>query len=386
MRAVRTAALSGVVGAVAGLTSSAFLVSLSWAAGVRDAHPSYIFFLPLAGLAAGLLATRAGRGVPAATSAVLERTEDPQGSVAPRLAVVTFLGSVISHLGGASIGREGAAVQIAASAVDAPAARLGLGARDRMTLASAAVAGGFGSVLGVPVAGAVFALESRRVRDGRVAVLVPALVASIAGHRVVGLVGVEHTVFPSAGRPGPGLGVLGASVLIGVASGVSARLFRRGVAAVRAVLARFVAAEHLRPLAGGCVAAVLVVAFSWREHSGLSVPLASAAFEGGTAGNFVAKLGLTALAAGSGFIGGEFTPVFVSGALLGATTGQFVHVAVPLAAMTGSVALLAAVTGTPLTMLVVGLELFGAGSMLPFALAVAAAAATGGRGGTYRRA
>jgi H+/Cl- antiporter ClcA len=58
----------------------------------------------------------------------------------------------------------------------------------------AALGGGFGAVFGVPLAGAVFALEVQSVGRVRYEALVPALTASIVGDLMVGALGHDHAV------------------------------------------------------------------------------------------------------------------------------------------------------------------------------------------------
>jgi H+/Cl- antiporter ClcA len=72
-------------------------------------------------------------------------------------------------------------------------------AADRRMLLIAAIAGGFGSVFGVPVAGCVFALEVQAVGRMRYDAIVPALSASIVGDLIVRVVGVHHTAVPHLG-------------------------------------------------------------------------------------------------------------------------------------------------------------------------------------------
>ena len=92
---------------------------------------------------------------------------------------------------------------------------------------------------------------------------------------------------------------------------------------------------------------------------------------------------LTAISIGSGFVGGEVIPLFVVGALAGASFAHIIGANVALFAIIGSVAVLAGAANTPLACTFLGLELFGGNSIMLFALVCAAAYATSGHTGIY---
>ena len=77
----------------------------------------------------------------------------------------------------------------------------------------------------------------------------------------------------------------------------------------------------------------------------------------------------TSLTLGSGFQGGEVTPLFVMGATLGATLGRVLDAPIPLLAAICFVAVFAGAANTPLACTVMALELFGAANVVFFAIA-----------------
>jgi H+/Cl- antiporter ClcA len=130
------------------------------------------------------------------------------------------------------------------------------------------------------------------------------------------------------------------------------------------------------------IVAVLVLALDWRDYSGLSLHLASNAFGGSVEGDSWAKLLLTAMTIGSGFVGGEFIPLLVTGALMGAGLADIIGADVALFAMAGALAVLAGATNTPVAMMILGMELFGGGAAV-FAVACVTAYACSGHKGIY---
>ena len=118
-------------------------------------------------------------------------------------------------------------------------------------------------------------------------------------------------------------------------------------------------------------------------YLGLGVPTIVRAF-GDPAlpeGAFAWKLLFTAVTLGSGFLGGEVTPLFFIGAALGNVLARLLGLPVDLGAAVGMAALFAAAANTPLALSIMAVELVGA-SVLPHVVIVAAVAylLTGHRG------
>jgi H+/Cl- antiporter ClcA len=123
-----------------------------------------------------------------------------------------------------------------------------------------------------------------------------------------------------------------------------------------------------------------------RDYLGLSLPLISAALAGGVgvaAFAFALKLAFTAVTLGTGFQGGEVTPLFVIGATLGATLGTLLGVPVPLMAALGFVAVFAGAANVPLACTIMGVELFGSQGLVLFAVACVVAYVFSSHRGIY---
>ena len=380
---VRWVALAVVVGVLSGLLSAAFLESLDWATDTRNGNSWLVYTLPLAGLVVGLSYHYLGRGLDRGTNLVIEQIHTQSQWIPLRLTPLIFGASVVSHVAGGSTGREGAALQFAAGVTDPISRRLRLDDADRSIMLITAIAGGFGSVFGVPVAGAIFALEIQRIGRVRHEAIVPAFAASFVGDALVRGLGVDHTHYPVFPDLGLTWSLAPRIAVLGVVAGLVAMLFVHATRTVKTVLTRLVPWMPARPMIGGVLLAVLVLAFGWREYQGLSIPLAIEAMNGSAAGQWGTKLGLTALTIGSGFVGGEFIPLFVVGALVGASVGSIIGADVALCAVVGAVAVLAGATNAPLACTVLGVELFGGNGLAFFALACVIAYVSSGHTGIY---
>jgi H+/Cl- antiporter ClcA len=384
-RALDRVALAVVVGVLAGLSSAAFLVALEWVTEERLDHPALLYLLPLAGLGVGLVYHYGGGRSVEGNNLIIDEIHDPTAWVPRRMAPMVFIGTCLTQLFGGSAGREGAAIQMSGSLTDLASRTLRVRSEDRPVLLVAAIAGGFGAVFGVPLAGAVFGLEVQRSRRRHLHAVLPCLVAAVVGDRVVRLLGVHHTLTPDLGRVGLSWSTALKLAIAGVAFGVASTVFSNLTHAIKWTAARVVGWAPARPLLGGVVVILLTWAFGTRIYNGLSIGLIEQSLFGGDVPTwgFAAKLLLTAVTLGAGFVGGEVTPLFVIGATLGATLAGVLDLPVPLVAALGFVAVFAAAANAPLACIVMGVELFGFGASIYFVLVCAVAFAASSHRGLY---
>ncbi len=364
--------LGAVVGVLAGLSSAAFLQSLTWATTLRVEHGWMLFLLPAAGLVIGLAYHYLGGRAAGGNSLIIDEIHSPTAWVPRRMAPLVFLGTVVTHLFGGSAGREGTAIQMSGSLTDAFSRLVRLDRDDRRLMLIAALSGGFGAVFGVPIAGCVFGLEVQAVGRLRYDALVPALSASLVGDLVVRAVGVKHSVLPQLMEVHLTAGLAMKVAIAGLAFGLASIVFTELTHGIKRAFGSLVIWPPARPMIAGFAVIGLIAVVGSRDYLGLSLPLIAKATAGGTgvvAGAFALKLLFTAVTLGAGFPGGEVTPLFVIGATLGVTMGRLLDVPVPLMAAVGLVAVFAGAANTPLACTVMGVELFGGNAVALFAIA-----------------
>ncbi len=339
-----------------------FLGALDAVTAARIRHGWLVWLLPLFGLVVGTAYHRVGgRATQGTALAVSEAHQYTEGAPA-RMAPMVLGGTLLGHLGGASVGREGTAVQMSASLTDGVARVAHLSRDDRAALARAALAGGFGSVFGVPAAGVVFAMEVARRRTLRA--LVASVTAAVVGHGIVLALGHHHAALPRFA-----LDVDAATPLrlaaAGVVFGLLARTFAVSVDALKIASRRFLGPSPLHPVVGAVATLALMLLFG-RAYLGLSLPLVDAAFAGeATWRDPLLEMLFTVVALGTGFVGGEVTPLFVVGATAGAALAAPLGLPVPATAALGLVAVFGAAAHVPLTCTVVAVELVGWDAALP---------------------
>jgi CIC family chloride channel protein len=265
---------------------------------------------------------------------------------------------------GASLGREGAPKQAGAVIANALADRTGLTDEQRRLLVACGAGAGMAAAYGVPLGGALFAVEVLR---GVLALrlILPALLASACAAGVAWLLAMPNEptyIIPSYSLSAS---VICWSMVAGPIVGVFSVGFVRIIAWALGVVGAL-SIPYPQVLGNGRDIAAL--AFTGQ----VAVPLLLALV--------VIRPLATVLCLGSGVPGGLFTPSLATGALLGGALGSAWSLMWPgvppgLFAIIGAAAVLAATTHGPVSSIVLVMELTGRDRsfILPMLLAVVTA-------------
>ncbi len=386
--------------AVVGTLCAGFLWALDWVTEQRFAHPELLFGLPVAGIGVALAYHWFGRAAEGGNNLIVEQIHEPGGGVPLRMAPLILIATVTSHLFGASVGREGTAVQVGGSIAGGFGRALQLEPHEIRILLMAGIAAGFGAVFGTPVAGGVFALEVLTMGRVEYGALVPALAAAIVADWVCHSWGIHHVTY---GLTFAGVATAGGTAfhidpllltkvaVASVAFGLVSLFFSEATHRVGAVLKRICPIGWLRPAIGGLLTIALVYGIGSRDYLGLGVIAPQVG--GASIVNFFGpdhypwswalKILFTVLALSTGFKGGEVTPLFFIGAALGNALSGPLGAPTDLFAGLGFVAVFAGAANTPLACTIMGIELFGAANTVYIAAACFIAYLCSGHSGIY---
>lgn len=358
---VKWIVLGSVVGILSGTASAFFLKSLDYVTDVRLDHPWLLYLLPLGGALVSFIYMRYGKNSSKGNNLILEQIGDGQETIPLRMAPLVLFGTLVTHLFGGSAGREGTAVQMGGSLAEWFGRLIRISPMDRKILLMCGISGGFGSIFGTPLAGTLFGLEVVTIGIISQQALLPCFVASFVGDLVTTrLWGVHHSQYVVTEIPSLGLLILLKVILASVVFGLVSILFSELTHFLKRTFTTFVSNPMLKSAIGGLIIIGLVFLVGSRDYIGLGLPLINDSFEGEVSPfAFLWKLIFTAFTLGTGFQGGEVTPLFAIGATLGNSLAGILHVYGPFLASLGFIAVFCGATSTPFACFLMGIELFG---------------------------
>ncbi len=363
--------LATAVGALVGTACSLFLGLLFLSEGRLYGAPLWLLalVLPLGGLANGLLLHYGYRiGASNLKDEPIAAVNEQAGRMPFKTLWVKPVAALVTLGCGGSAGKEGPCSHVGAGIAAGVGQALRLNGELRKRLVACGVSAGFASVFGTPIAGAIYGVEMLAIGRIRHDFLFPGIVAGVTAFVVSRWWGVPYPEFEISFDARFTQVLFLKTVLVGVLCGLAALCFvelRNGVRAVFAHLQQRLALwPPLLPVIGG-VLLVLLLVWVPTDYLGLSLPMMDRALQGESmpALGFLWKALLVAVTLGSGFYGGIVTPQFVIGAVTGSACAPLLGLEPAQGAAVGLVAVVAAASNTPIAAVLMGVELFGAGSI-----------------------
>ncbi len=377
---------------IIGSAVSFFLWLLNLAIQYHFNHYWLLYLLPLAGLLIHFIYQYIGKPVEKGNSLILEQIANEKGNIPKRMTPIILFTTVITHLFGGSAGREGTAVQMGGSLAAWYGNLLQLNSKEINMILTAGVAAGFGAVFGTPLTGAIFALEVITIGSIKYDALIPALIAAFVASFTVSVWQIPHTHYEISMLEKTDLLLLLKITIASAAFGLASFLFVVMVNEVKYFCIAIFKHKWLIPIFGGLTIIGLTFLLGKTDYLSLGVSAGypgavtvSSAFNTGGADtwSWLWKMIYTAVTLGTGFKGGEVTPLFYIGATLGNTLATLMNAPLSLFAALGFIAVFTGATNTPFACTVMGAELFGSQYILFFAIACFIAYFFSGYSGIY---
>jgi CIC family chloride channel protein len=421
-RQAKVYALGALIGVVSGFTAVLFRLLILGITLAFVTLPSllgiagWILAPAIGGLAVGFIVIRyvpeaKGHGVPQ----VIESYVVNDGKMRYQVPIFTSLASAICIGSGGSCGREGPIAQIGAGVGSAIAKLLKLEKNDAKTMLVCGLSSGISATFNAPLGGALFGIEV--LAGGIVGFsILPVILASVVATAVANLILGSSITFQSPAF------ILGSPfelilyLILGVSLGILSVVWVRVLYYIEDGFEKFRTSKYLKPVIGGALVGIIAILTMYIEFAngyhgafkdvglfGLSEPYIPAIMGVGYAfidaallGNITAigdstaiiilisfgilKILATSLTLGSGGSGGVFAPSLFMGAGFGGALGIVFSIVLPFAvpqpmafALVGMAALFAGAARTPITCIVIMMEITEDYHMiLPLMIAVSA--------------
>ena len=368
---------------VMGIISFVFLKMLGLSSVFREFFPYCIWFLPLSGMLTAFVYKRYGGESSKGNNLIIQSANEGV-KVPKRLAFLTFIFTLLTHFSGGSAGREGTAVQIGGTLTSNVADKLGFKNEDRKIIILSGLSAAFGSVFGTPLAGAFFGMEVCCIGQLSVSAVIPCFLSSYLANAVTLLLGATHEVHKISAIPSLDIKTVLVFISASILFGLIGKLFALGVKYLKLLYAKIFKNTVLSALIGSVIVVLLIVLLNLNEYEGLSTWQQTTAFEGNANWyDMPVKFILTTLTLGAGFQGGEVTPLFDIGASFGSWYANIFGIEPSFLAAIGLICVFGSAANTPITTIMLGIELFGAEAVPYFVFASLISFIASGKSGIY---
>ncbi|MBR1628650.1 MAG: chloride channel protein, partial [Lachnospiraceae bacterium] len=211
-------------GILMGTVGSLFYHSIGLMTTLRSKYPYFLALLPIGAILTYLLYLLAHDENDGGTNLILSAIQS-HDHIPGRMSVLVFLSTLISHLVGASVGREGAALQIGGSLGGYLGKCLKLDETEKKTMIMCGMSAAFSALFGTPMAASIFSMEVVSVGIMHYAALVPCVLASYIASEISHASGGESLHFSIQNIPALDPAGIFYTFILAIAFGLVSMLF-----------------------------------------------------------------------------------------------------------------------------------------------------------------
>ena len=347
-----------VIGAICGFFGVMFSRSVGFVTELREKNTWLLFLLPLGGILSVIiykLLRVKSIGAINVFNCAKSQSDLPSG-----LAPAVFCGTTISHLFGASVGREGAALQIGGGIAHVISKIFRFDDNTHRVSVMCGMAALFSAVFGTPLAACAFIIEVIMTNLCLSAVL-PILASSIAAFIVAANLGISPEKFHIEELPNFSLPVVLKTLIITLVCIGVGYFFCKGLAVCKKLAKKHFKNEFLRIIVGGALTVALSITVGGYDYNGSGIEIIASVFETGAVRYeaFALKILFTIICVSAGYKGGEIIPTLFVGTTLGATSAALMGLPLGFGAAVGMAVLFCAATKCPVATILIACEMFG---------------------------
>ncbi len=373
-----------VTGAAGGAAGALFHVSVTRSNELFTLYDKLILLLPFGGLLIVAIYKKSRMLANKGTDSILASIRGEEG-VPFVLAPLIFISTVITHLFGGSAGREGAALQLGGSIGSTIGKIFRLDPKDMHIVIMCGMSALFSALFGTPVTATFFALGVTSVGIMYYSGLVPCLISAFAAYLITTFAGIEPAGFVIRTIPAVTVVTMLKTMLLAALCAELSIIFCMVMHYTARYMKIWFKNPYIRIFVGGLVIVALTYLLDTRAYNGSGMYVIENAVTGGHAKTFawVFKIIFTAITIGSGFKGGEIVPTFFIGSTFGCVMAGLIGISPGFGAAIGMISMFCGVLNSPVTSILLSVELFGSQGLIFFALAAGVSYMLSGYYGLY---
>ncbi len=383
---VRWILFGGICGIVIGAVASLFAIAIVAVTDFRLQHGWILYLLPFAGLIIVYVYRKTGNAHPRGTNRVLDaiRSREPvPGIMAPLIIFAT----VLTHLFGGSVGREGAALQVGGSLGTEIGKLFHFKESERRRVIMCGMSAAFSALFGTPLAAAILSMEISTVGIMYYAALVPCVISALTAHYVADLMGVSETILTV--EPAADFQPLsaGSTLLFAFCCALVSVLFCRVMHRTKHIMTEKLPNPYVRVLVSGLLILLMTLLVGDQTYNGTGSNIIASCINDPTLSivpwAFLLKILFTAVSLAGGYQGGEIVPSLFIGATFGHAVAVLFGTDPSLYSAIGMACVFCGVTNCPIASLLISCEMFGFSGSCFYLLAIAVTYLFSGNYGIY---
>lgn len=376
--------ISVLIGCVCGFIGVGFFYSIEYATKFRKENPIILYFLPLIGFLIVFIYKSTGMETDGGTNTIFTSVREykvPKLVMAPLI----FLSSVLTHVGGGSAGREGAALQIGGS-LAANFGKFMKFRKDELKIATVCgMSAVFSAVFGTPVTSAIFCIEVVNVGLFHFTALFPCITASFSAHLIAKSCGIKFIRHKIDYIPNMDIEIILKVMVLAAGCALISIIFCRSMSLGLILYKKFFKNSYSRILVSSVIIVVATLLLGTDDYLGMGHEVINKALMGhADTFAFVIKIILTVVTLTAGFKGGEIVPSMFIGATFGCVLGDLIGLNPAFAAALGLIGVLCGSVNCPISSLLMGIEMFNGQYISYFAIVCTVSYYFSGRFSLYR--
>lgn len=343
-------------GIICGVIGTLFSKTAAFVTHIRIENDWLIYLLPFGGLLV-VLTYKLFKTEGIGTNNVFNSVKS-ENSITYKIAPSVFLGTIFSHLFGASVGREGAALQIGGGISSLLSKIFKLNENERKIIIMCGMSGLFSAVFGTPLAATVFVIEVVLRKFCMYAAL-PQLITSISAYITAHTLNAHAERFLLKNIPHFSFQTVWQIILVIFTSIIMCFLLCISLRFSKKTFEKSIKNPYLRITLGGIVIVLFTLFIGNTDYNGGGIDIIEGVFKNDVKLEAsLLKILFTAICVGAGFKGGEIIPTLFVGATGGGAVASLIGLPISFGGAIGMSVLFCGATKCPLATILLAAEMF----------------------------